>query len=122
MSYVIRAAQATDAPQLAALQAHCNSRRMATSRARQRTRSANFEQRTRRSTLTLVCEQEGTLLGFVTATVHPLLPFAGLEKTAWSIIEFCVSRQETEDNVGAALLQEIGRKAKENAGYVDVLW
>jgi hypothetical protein len=105
MSYVIRPAQATDAPQLAALREQCHRRRMAI----------------RRNTLTLVCEEEGTLLGFVTAECLPMLSLPGLGRTAWSVIELCVPGQETGGNVGAALLQEINHKAKAQAGHVDIL-
>ena len=74
-----------------------------------------------RNGLTLVCEQEGILQGYVTTVCIPMLPLPGLGRTAWNIIELCVPGQETEINIGAALLQEVNRMATKQSGHVDVL-
>jgi hypothetical protein len=113
MSYVIRAALPSDESQLSDLQAQVDSRILAKKRVDQPARS---------DALTLVCDDHGTLLGFVTATVNPALPLAGRENTIWNIVEFCVPDVNAQGHVGSALLEEIGRKAQESAGYVVSVW
>lgn len=113
MSYVIRAARPSDEAQLTDLQRQYERRVMAKKRATQPARD---------NALTLVCDDEGTLLGFVTATVHPALPLAGRENTIWNIVEFCVPDVNAQGQVGSALLEEIGRKAQESDGYVVSVW
>jgi hypothetical protein len=122
MNYVIRAAQPADNPQLTALRTQCNERKMGNRDVRHVARDINANLPIHNSTVTLVYEQGGILLGFVLAAVQPLLPLAGTAKTTWTIIEFCVPDLNAQEQVGSALLQEISRQAEENAGYVTALW
>ena len=119
MSYLVRVVQPSDMPQLIALRVQCNQKK-AHGDAERWTQSSDVNQRLRCAMLTLVCEEEGLLKGFVSVTVSPSLPLTGLVQPTWSIIEFCVSKEDAQ--AGSALLQEISHRANEDKGYVFAIW